>query len=168
MQPKTPTTSLRMGIVRMTFATAVGRSRMPSPKPSLACKVDVTAHTLTKGNTPCGCMHPMTRLPSSWSFRTSWSVISCAEHQNRKRNHPRHREIDTSRLNEVKAPQHFKTRRSHVELLILKIVRHARHELRLEEPAAEPREDLGRDEGRGDQREGEEPHIFAQRSFRAY
>jgi len=34
--------------------------------------------------------------------------------QNRKRNHPRHREMDTSRIDKVKAPQHVKTRRSHI------------------------------------------------------
>ena len=41
---------------------------------------------------------------------------TCAEHhdwpQNRKRNHPRPREMDTSHINKVKAPQHLKTRRS--------------------------------------------------------
>ena len=40
------------------------------------------------------------------SSRSEWP-------QNKKRNHPRHREMDTSRVDGVKAPQHFKTRRSH-------------------------------------------------------
>ena len=44
---------------------------------------------------------------SNLSPRSEWP-------QNRNRNHPRHREMATSRMNEVKAPQHFKTRRSHV------------------------------------------------------
>ena len=35
--------------------------------------------------------------------------------QNRQRNHPRHREMDTSRLNEVKAPLHDGTPRSHLD-----------------------------------------------------
>ena len=34
--------------------------------------------------------------------------------QTRKRNHPRHREMDTCRLNEVKTPQHDGTPRSHI------------------------------------------------------
>ena len=44
---------------------------------------------------------------------------TCAEHprceqpQNQKRNHPRHREMDTSPSKEVKAPLHHGTPRSH-------------------------------------------------------
>ena len=39
--------------------------------------------------------------------------------QTRKIDHPRPREMDTSRIDGVKAPQHFKTRRSHLALLLL-------------------------------------------------
>jgi hypothetical protein len=75
--------------------------------------------------------------------------------------------MQTSRADGVKAPQHRGTPKSYVEFLVFKIVRHAGHEFRLQEPAAELREDLGRDEGRGDQREGEEPHVSGERPFRS-
>ena len=43
-----------------------------------------------------------------------WSITVRSEWpQNRKRNHPRHREMDTSRISEVKAPLHNGTPRSH-------------------------------------------------------
>jgi hypothetical protein len=39
-------------------------------------------------------------------------ATACAEWpQNRKKDHPRHRVLDTSHVNKVKAPQHFKTPR---------------------------------------------------------
>ena len=57
-----------------------------------------------------------TKGSSSWSStkpRYSLRTGTCVRPQTRKRNHPRHREMATSRLNEVKAPQHFKTPSPH-------------------------------------------------------
>ena len=42
----------------------------------------------------------------------SRSLDAVRMHRHRKRNDPRHRAMATSRISEVKAPQHFKTRRS--------------------------------------------------------
>ena len=39
--------------------------------------------------------------------------------RNRKRDHPRHRAMDTRRADGVKAPQHFKTRRSHSLVVVV-------------------------------------------------
>ena len=63
---------------------------------------------------------------SKQQLRLEAHLSTCAEHrihgkrserpQNQQRNHPRHREMATSRLNEVKAPLHNVTPRSHLAL----------------------------------------------------
>ena len=69
----------------------------------------------------CGSLNKAVK-PSVSSFPISDSRDTCAERcglatrsewpQTRKRNHPLHCEMDTSRVDGVKAPLHFKTRRS--------------------------------------------------------
>ena len=63
------------------------------------------------------CKQPLTKMTSSVAPRPS---TTCAEHfrqaQIRKRDHPRHREMDTSHINKVKAPRHFKTPRADLDL----------------------------------------------------
>ena len=48
---------------------------------------------------------------SSIAVARAWASRTCAEHQNRKRNDPRRRVVDTSPSNKVKTPQHLKTPR---------------------------------------------------------
>jgi len=51
-------------------------------------------------------------IPKTMSANTRLST--CAEPRNRKRNDPRHRELDTSHIDKVKAPQYLKTPRAHL------------------------------------------------------
>ena len=62
-------------------------------------------------------------LPACMTWSISCEDFTCAARRgrstrsemarNQKRNHPRHREMDTSRIEEVKAPPHDGTPRSH-------------------------------------------------------
>ena len=78
---------------------------------------------------------------SSWST-SAWSrssCFACAEHrrhsprsewpQNRKINHPLHCEMDTSRVDGVKAPQHRGTPRSRLPFIEVRLARELPHHL---------------------------------------